>query len=368
MPKLGLTMTEGIVAEWKARSGDHVTAGDVLFCVETEKAIVDIEAEASGVFRRGSISVGDVVVVGMPVATIEGSDTMADTRPAKSVASEHGSGVPVSRRDAEAAARVDVQPAHAGRTVATPYARVLARERQVDLRRVRGSGPNGRIKAVDVARTRDIDAHAVRASRHCSLTAEVDMSALEGLRSKLNQDATLPHLPLTPFVIAAAGRALAELPAANRVWKRGESVQLGDSAVTAVQTSAEERRARVIGDAGRKSVEQIAAELREMPIVAQSAGGAGHEIADAAMAVHVAACERVAFYHPAIVDDQSLVLAIGSLRDGFRADAERRPVPCRQVGMVLTGDARVVDDATCIAVLSRIANYLEAPYRLLCRL
>ena len=366
MPKLGLTMTEGIVAEWRASSGDRVAAGDVLFCVETEKAIVDVEAEARGVFRRGSASVGDAVAVGVPVATIDGSDTVTDTRPGSLAVAEARAPAPAPapRRGAQASTRSGLRPVRGGRTIATPYARVLARERQVDLGQVRGSGPNGRIKAVDVAGMRGVDVHRVPASRNCTLIADVDVSVLETLRAKLNQDATLPPLPLASFVIAAAGRALVEIPAANRLHRHGESVQVQGSAVaTAAPTSAAERRLQVIGDAGVKSVEQIAAQLRETQIAS-----AVPDRADAAMTVQVATIERIVYCQPAIEDLQSLVLGVGSVRDAFRADAQQQPVPYRQVGLVLTADTRVVDDTTCMALLARVGDYLEAPYRLLCRL
>jgi pyruvate dehydrogenase E2 component (dihydrolipoamide acetyltransferase) len=70
MPKLGLTMTEGDLVEWKVAPGDHVAAGDILFVVETDKISNEIEAGAAGVVEALHVSVGATVPVGTVVATL----------------------------------------------------------------------------------------------------------------------------------------------------------------------------------------------------------------------------------------------------------------------------------------------------------
>ena len=126
MPKLGLTMTEGLLAEWLVGPGDAFAAGDLLFVVETEKIANEIEAQSPGRVEAILVAAGETVPVGTPVARLSG--------------------------DAGAAAG-DPGPAEGNRVVATPLARRLATQHGVDLATVAGSGPNGRVKAADVERS-----------------------------------------------------------------------------------------------------------------------------------------------------------------------------------------------------------------------
>ena len=154
MPKLGLTMTEGLIAEWRVQPGARVAAGDILFVVETEKIATDIEAAGEGEILELLIPAGSTVAVGTPVArwtgaasgTPEASPAAAQTEPAQAPAPP-----PV---------------AFGSRVRATPLARRIARERGVDLATLTGSGPRGRIKAKDVPEA------ALHAAATISATAE----------------------------------------------------------------------------------------------------------------------------------------------------------------------------------------------------
>src|SRR3954447_13204982 len=123
MPKLGLTMTEGLLAEWRVTPNQRVRPGDTLFVVETEKIANEVEAEREGVIGEILVPAGEVVPVGAVLARWA-TGAAAPAKPAS-----NGAG---------------------GRIVATPLARRLARERGLDLHAVAGSGPRGRVKAQDV--------------------------------------------------------------------------------------------------------------------------------------------------------------------------------------------------------------------------
>ncbi|MDB4273681.1 lipoyl domain-containing protein, partial [bacterium] len=78
MPKLGLTMTEGVLLEWKVAPGDRFARGDVLFVVETDKAATDIEAEADGRLAERLVAEGETVPVGRPVGRLSGETARHD--------------------------------------------------------------------------------------------------------------------------------------------------------------------------------------------------------------------------------------------------------------------------------------------------
>ena len=167
MPKLGLTMTEGQVAEWRRAPGEPFAAGDVLVVIETDKIANDVEAPAAGRLTAILVEAGQTVPVGAALAQWELVD--GQTAPASAPASATdaqpapapplppaAAGVPGAAQATEPASTpmsTSTSPALAtpgGRIVATPYARRLARERDVPLAGIAGSGPGGRIRAADV--------------------------------------------------------------------------------------------------------------------------------------------------------------------------------------------------------------------------
>src|SRR5690554_3150648 len=150
MPKLGLTMTEGILAEWRVKPGERVRAGDVVFVVETDKIANEIEAPSDGEVLELLVESGATVPGGTPLMRWTGKP-LSGEGPA---ANGHGAEEPPQA--AEEPARIAAEPqaarpaTDAKRIVATPLARRIAREFGIDLASVRGSGPHGRIKAADV--------------------------------------------------------------------------------------------------------------------------------------------------------------------------------------------------------------------------
>ena len=167
MPRLSDTMEEGSVAKWLKQPGDHVESGDVIAEIETDKAVMELEAYESGVLQQVLVPEGEVVPIGQPIAIIgDGTPATTSTVPpatgARQTPSEEGAPATIARTTAEA--RAEVQPpaasappqpatpaadgdgrAEGGRMLATPVARRMAEEWGIDLGQVRGTGPGGRI-------------------------------------------------------------------------------------------------------------------------------------------------------------------------------------------------------------------------------
>jgi pyruvate dehydrogenase E2 component (dihydrolipoamide acetyltransferase) len=195
MPKLGLTMTEGVLAEWHVRPGDHVEPGQVMFVVETDKIANDIEAPSAGEIIELLVDTGETVPVGAPLARWTGKGTAATdgngadsgvdgdggeavktvaANPAATPAAQEdlspsplslgpmaqqwqpsptrrgGRAVPAAGSIRPAPEGASPSPSRTGRVIATPLARRMARRGAIDLSAVSGSGPKGRIKAADV--------------------------------------------------------------------------------------------------------------------------------------------------------------------------------------------------------------------------
>lgn len=150
MPKLGLTMTEGTIEEWKIGEGDPVKAGDILFSVATDKLTNDIEAETDGVLLKILLGEGETAKCKEVIAWIgaEGEEVpdveQKSNEESEDAAEESGKTAPAS------AANKSAVPSARGYVPASPYAKKLAKEYGYDISKIPGTGPGGRIVAKDV--------------------------------------------------------------------------------------------------------------------------------------------------------------------------------------------------------------------------
>lgn len=184
MPKLGQTMEEGAIVEWVKKEGDPVRRGDLLYTVESDKAVLEVEATARGFLRRILVPEGQMVPVLTAVALI--------TRQANEDISSYGTlDSPTAAKEATTAVKAEPSmPTPAtdglpteqatGRIFASPRARKTAREKGVDLALLSGRGPNGRIVEQDVL---DYLAAQPKATPMAARTAEalgVDLATVAG--------------------------------------------------------------------------------------------------------------------------------------------------------------------------------------------
>jgi pyruvate dehydrogenase E2 component (dihydrolipoamide acetyltransferase) len=403
MPKLGLTMTEGAVAEWKIKPGDAVRAGEILLVVETDKVAFDVEAEVDGVLVDIAVGEGQTVAVGTRLARIAASQqtgSRAEISPPAAV--ERPSPVAATLAATPVATRRDA------RVIATPLARRLAAASGVDLMTIVGTGPGGRIKAANVeqatrhprqaaAASSPLAAHAApepsaatesaAATRrkpsitqatiarrlseveqgvpHFYLASEAEVSALEALRGKLNAANELPRFTVTTFILAAVGRALVDIPAANTVWSDGELLNFAAADVGIAVNAPQGLCVPVLRDAGRKSLLAIAEDSQALVTRAREGRLARDDMLGGAFTVSNAGMHNVTYLTPIVNPGQSAILGVGSVRSVFRPDAEGRPALRRELGLVLAADHRVFDGVAGLAVLNRVISYLESPIRLL---
>ena len=144
MPKLGLTMTEGTVEEWKFREGDYVKKGDALFSVSTDKLTNDVESEAEGVLLKILLPAGETAPCKAVVGYLgqEGESVPGGTKPDEGTAAPQTETAPAAKPAYE---RRSGEP-----VIASPAAKKLAREKHIELSLVEGTGPKGRITLEDV--------------------------------------------------------------------------------------------------------------------------------------------------------------------------------------------------------------------------
>ena len=305
MPKLGLTMTEGVLAEWKVQRGSTVRAGDTLFVVETEKVANEVAAEHDGIIEDLLIEAGATVPVGSAIARFRSANGVT-SKPAekKPEVTESAS----QRKGADRAPILLDRPPLDGRTIATPYARRLARERGVDLSSVRGTGPRGRIKAVDVeaasASPKAVPANSAMpeeypaASSHFQFLAEIDATRLAELQRDIAASITDTDVPIAAFVVMASAKALRPHSSSDDAGAVDISIRSGGSIKTTT-----------IGNAAERKLLELVTLLAHPD--AESPRNAASSIAVADLGIRA-----THFFAPPIEADQLLTIGIGSPRAG----------------------------------------------------
>jgi len=200
---------------------------------------------------------------------------------------------------------------------------------------------------------------------HFYLAAEAEVSALEALRAKLNPAGELPRLTLTTFIVAAVGRALADIPEANTVWSDGELLTFAAADVGIAVSAPSALYVPVLRDVGRKSLLILAEESQALIARARQGRLTRDEMVGGAFTVSNAGMHNVTYLTPIVNPGQSAILGVGSVRGVFRPDPEGQPALRRELGLVLAADHRVFDGVAGLALLNRIISYLESPIRLL---
>ncbi|HXG52600.1 MAG TPA: dihydrolipoamide acetyltransferase family protein [candidate division Zixibacteria bacterium] len=381
MPALGVAQEKGTLIRWLKAQGQTVTKGEPLMEIETDKATVEIEAPASGILASVTASPGDEVPVGSKIAAIVApGESVAETGsppPPRPPLKEEGRALsgPPSPEPAVPAGRAGAK------TLASPAARRIARERGIDLAEIRGSGPGGAVVARDLERwekaaqpTAPIRravpltpmrriiaermAQSKRTAPHFYLTMDVDMTEIVRQRT-LARRAGAPGGPsINDYVLAACARALREFPALNASFTErgveifscvniGLAVALEDGLVVPV-----------IRDADRLSLQDLSKQSRELAEKAQSKKLLPADCEGGTFTVSNLGMFGVDSFTAIINPPQCAILATG--RVARRPVADGEAVVVRDVmTMSLSADHRAVDGATAAKFLGCVKRLLE---------
>ncbi len=387
MPKLGLTMTEGLIQEWVAKPGAAFKAGNVLLVVETEKIANEVEAVADGVLDAVLIAAGETVPCGAAIAKWTPAGNVLAPPP-------DGAGPAVAQRSV------------GQRLIATPYARKLARSLNVDLATIAGSGPRGRIKGPDVQAART---HAPAASQqtqvavapvantqiavsapssatrrpatsfekttaerltaakqvpHFYLATEIEVSELEQLRAQLNRLDNRPKVSVTHLLLAALARTLSDVPQANQVWDRGDVVSFATVDIGIAVSTERGLLAPMLRDLAQARVHDIAERTRSLVERARTNKLRADDFGGGATSISNAGMHDVTHMTSIITPGHSSIFGVGSVREVFRPGGKSEPVLKRELGIVLSCDHRILDGVGGLGFLNRLKFYLENPLQI----
>ncbi|HUL89284.1 MAG TPA: dihydrolipoamide acetyltransferase family protein [Pseudolabrys sp.] len=440
MPQLGETVAEGKITKWFKAAGDTVKPGDNLFEIETDKTSMEVPSTTAGTLSEIRFQVGEVAKVGAVVAVISGLGTPASANasspvtPAKagvqtqdalgprlrgddrmigSAPAVHSTPMPYPAipmnpfREVRTPERNFGPAKLASGAVVTPLARRLAGERGIDLSRVAGSGPHGRIVARDVEQAaqgaaaaaipsganaaqvkalyegiayeevpldsmrRTIATRLVEAKQtipHFYLTADLEAGRLIAVREEANAAAPKDkggqpafRLSLNDFIIKAWAAALQRIPAANAVWAGDRILRFRNSDIGVAVALEGGLITPVVRKAETKSLTAISAEMRDLADRARHKKLRPNEYQGGSSAISNLGMYGVREFSAIINPPHATILAIGATR---RAPVEAEDGSVRfisQMTVTLSCDHRVVDGALGAELLTVFKDFIEKP-------
>ncbi|WP_341897944.1 pyruvate dehydrogenase complex dihydrolipoamide acetyltransferase [Ferrovibrio terrae] len=422
MPALSPTMTEGKLAKWHKKEGDEIKAGDIIAEIETDKATMEFEAVDEG--RLGKILVAEGsegVAVNTPIAVLleEGESASAAKAAPKAAApkaeapkAEAAPAPKPAAAPAAAAAAPVAAPAKSGeRVFASPLARRIAQQNNVDLKAVSGSGPHGRIVKADIEKAPKGSAAASAAAAgkaaapvasgpgarqladllkmpykleplsgmrktiarrlteskqtvpHFYLTIDTEIDELLSLRKRLN-DKTEAKISVNDFVIRAVALALKKVPTANASFDDSGMMYYEHADISVAVATPNGLITPIIKQAESKGLTQIAGEMKDLAARARDGKLKPEEFQGGTFSISNLGMFGIKQFEAVINPPQGCILAIGA--------GEQRPivkngqiVPATIMTCTLSVDHRAVDGAVGAQFLQAFKGFIDDPLTML---
>ena len=420
MPALSPTMTEGTLARWLKKEGDTVKAGDVIAEIETDKATMEVEAVDEGILGKLLVADGtEGVKVNQPIAILvePGESVSAAPAPAAAPAPVAAPAAAALAPAVPAPAAPTAAPAATGdRVIASPLARRMAQQAGLDLSKLAGSGPGGRIVRADVeaaakgapaasapapvaaaaaapapaprgpapvitaphklvphSSMRRVIAKRLTEAKstipHFYVTMDIEADALWKLGEELNARSPKEGdgryvVTLNDLVIKAAARTLRRVPAVNAAWTDDATVLFDDVDISVAVAIPDGLITPIIRRADQKGLQTIGAEMRDLAARAKAGKLKPEEFQGGGFSISNMGMFGVSHFSAIINPPQAAILAVGAaapkpvVKNGELAVA--RVMTC-----TLSCDHRVVDGALGATWLREFQRLCEDPLGLL---
>ena len=438
MPQLGETVAEGKITKWFKSAGEQVKPGDNLFEIETDKVSMEVPSTTTGVLAEIRVPAGDVALVGAIVAVIADGSPAQPSRAAASAPPPAPATKPAASPAATTAAaavakiRQDSRPIKldpffevrtpdrnfgparlSGGVTVTPLARRLAAESGIDLSRLSGSGPHGRIVAHDVetaprparaplaARSEGPSADEVKALfapdayeevpldgmrrtiaarltqaiqtiPHFYLTADVEIDRLIKLREEANLGAPKDKdggaafkLSLNDFIIRALALALRRVPAANAAWAGDRILRFKHSDIGVAVALDGGLITPIIRNAETKSVSAISAEMKDLSARARDKELKPSDYQGGSAAISNLGMYGVREFSAIINPPHATILAVGAARRQAVEKPDGGVAFASFLAVTLSYDHRVLDGAVGAELLAAFKDFVEMPLTML---
>ena len=388
MPALELAQETGKIISWLKKEGDHITKGEPLLEIETDKITFEVEAPGDGLLAAVKSNEGDEVPVGQVIAWIvaPGEQPPAEADRATQAMAEqarHSTEPAHAAPVAAAAGSAPEKRADAGAQV-SPKARRLAKELGVDLSRVRGTGPDGTITSEDVQAAAKAPAPAPAAATapvaqpaalsatarlmaertaqswttapHFFLVRDVDAGALTAAREQFDPK-KITH---TDLLIALVARVLAKHPKMNASWVNG-GIHLNPNVNVSMAVAVQDGVVgAVIHNANTTALPEIATERRELADRARAGKLRPADVTGGTFTISNLGMYNVDQFNAIITPPQAAILAVGRITDRV-VPVDGKPGIRPMMTLTLSSDHRVVDGAQAAVFLNDVAEAIREP-------
>ncbi len=402
-------MEEGRLVTWRKKEGEAIEEGEVIAEVETDKAVMDLEAFESGVLRKILVQEGERAAVNAPIAIVGSADESIENlfpgvaAVPDAAAQPSPSASPRSNQPEKApsAQLSGISRDESGRIRASPLAKKIAREGGLPLTSLSGSGPGGRIIQRDVVQAlssrtaiapappRDAPSEETRllplsmmreqigarllASKtsipHYYLEIEIDAAPLLALRNEINDAlAALPSdekLSINDFFLKATAEAARRVPEVNVSWEGKAIRQYGAVHLALAVAVPDGLITPVIRNAQDKSLRKLAREGKELTTRARERKLKPEEYSEGTLTLSNLGMYGIESFAAIINPPQALILAVGAVTKKPVVDAKDQIVTGHRVRLVASCDHRIVDGAIGARFLQEVRGLLERPLALL---
>ncbi|NOZ63562.1 MAG: 2-oxo acid dehydrogenase subunit E2 [Caldiserica bacterium] len=374
MPQLGQTMEEGVISKWLKKEGDKVEKGEAVLEIATDKANLEVESFHRGYLRKILYPEGSTVPVTQTIALI--TDKPDEEIPEDYIKKvmkqvEKKEEKEVKEETKEERTEKKVEQPRTGKVKASPLAKKIAREKGVDLSRVQGTGPGGRITREDVlkyietggeekeeiafTRIREAVARKMVESKrdapHFYLSIEVDMKKAGELKEK-------EGVPYSAVIIKALSLALKKHAWMRSTWENGALKERDSVDINIAIDTPEGLYAPVIKKADTKSIKEIAREVKSLSLKAKEGKLLPQELEIGVFTLSNLGMFGIDAFSAIIVPGQSGIMAVGEIKE--RVVVKDGMIGIRPImKVVVSCDHRVVDGATGARFLHTFRKILE---------
>ncbi|MFT4280250.1 2-oxo acid dehydrogenase subunit E2 [Microbacterium sp.] len=418
MPALAAGATEAAVQSWLVAVGDSVAAGQEIVEIETEKAVVEYEAEEAGVVAALLVDAGAAVAVGAPIAVLAAPGQSADDAIAEAGVAPSAAAPVVAAPEAPAAASTPAAaasavpetpapaapapapapvpvPAEGARLFASPLVRRLARERGIDLSHIAGSGPHGRIVRRDLdalpepsetaparvpspeqaAAYTDIPHTGMRRAiarrltesvttvPHFFLSADCRVDEVLALRARINERGAV-KISVNDFVLKAVAAAMLDVPEANAIWTEEATRRFTTVDVGVAVSIPGGLVTPVLRGVEGLTLSAISSGVRDLAEKARAGRLKQRELEGGSFAVSNLGMYGTSRFSAIINPPHSGILAVGAAERRAVVEGETL-VPATVMSVTLSADHRVLDGALAAQWLAAFTERIENPLSLL---
>jgi len=389
MPALEMAQETGKLLAWRKNEGDRVTRGEPLLEIETDKAVVEVEAPADGILAGIKAAAGADIPVGQTIAWIVAAGEAPPVETASTApAARAGSHAKTEPSHAGAAPAGGSAPATTTNAKISPKARRLAKELGVDLATVRGSGSGGEILASDVQaasapalsdgkkKSGSLEVPSslgrIMAERttqswttvpHFFVSREIEATALNEYRERIVPEIERSHqvrITHTDLLVALAARVLLKHPRLNASWS-AEGIRLHDYVNMGIAIAVNDGVvAAVIPNAHTASLAEISVQRRDIAERARAGKLRPADIADATFTISNLGMYQVDQFSAIITPPQAAILAVGGIVDRVVA-VQGQPAVRPMMTLTVSCDHRVADGARAALFLRDLADAIREP-------